>query len=115
MPLETIDLSGLPEGTEELLLKALHELQSLKIAIVAGAGVATNITIAGLKTTDTILSVIRFDVAADTGTSATGNKVAGVSDLTAEASIPTATHLQLGTTDTTGDTLLVHYYSKPAS
>lgn len=73
---------------------AIRQLQGLKTATVAGALAATNIALAGAKTTDHIVSVIEY--------------AAGVpTDRTAEASIPTDGNLQLSTTDTSGDTLVV--------
>jgi hypothetical protein len=80
--------------------------------VVAG-GSAGNITVSGVKTTDELVAVIRFDVAVDTGSSATGNKVQGVSDVTAEFSISAADTINNAAgTDTSGDTLLVIYRRK---
>lgn len=82
---------------------ALNELQGLTCAVVAGTTAATNIAITGLKTTDTILAVIHED----------GTTGVTQANLVAEASIPTAGNLQLSTTDTSTDVLIVWYYVKP--
>lgn len=97
--------------SEEAVRSAVKELQSLSVAVVAGTTAATNIAVTGLDTDDVIVAVLQFDVAVDTGTSATGNKVQAVASLTGEASVPTTGNLQLSTTNTTGDTLLVMFYS----
>lgn len=81
---------------------AIAELQALQTATVAGAAAATNIAISGITTQDTIESVVEF--------------AAGVpTDRTAEASITSDGNIQLSTTDTTGDVLLVRWYQKPSS
>jgi len=83
--------------------KALNELQGLKTVVLAGAGAATNIPVTGLKVSDTIQSVLHQD------------GVSGVmlGELSAEASIPTAGNLQISTTVTTGNKLILNYWSKP--
>lgn len=106
MALNTITTEGLPSPIGPQLRAAVSELQGLTIRVVAGAAARTNIAISGLKTTDTIVSVIQLDI--DTAT------VRDAVDLTTEASIPTTGNLQVRTTVTTGDKLLVVYFSKPA-
>lgn len=97
-------------GAAEDARTAVKELQSLKTAVVAGAAAAANIAVAGLDADDVLVGVVRFDLAVDTGTSATGNKVQAVSDLTSEATVHSSGNLRLSTTDTTGDSLLVLFF-----
>ena len=79
---------------------AINELQGLKTAVVAGALAVTNIPVAGISMADTIRSALMF--------------TAGVpSDVTAEVSIPSAGNIQLATTDSTGNQLVVDYFVKP--
>lgn len=116
--LTAVSGEGLPGGAGgaaadiDQLVAAVKELQRLKVSVVAGAAADTNIAIAGIATVDTILAVLRFDIAADTGTDATGNKVADLTDLTAEAAITSAGNIQLADTATTGDKLLVLWFDK---
>lgn len=114
MTLEVIESGSPPRGRD--LSQAIVELQNLTFSVVAGAAADANIALTGLSyANDTIKSVLRFDVAVDTGTSATGNKVQSVTDLTAEVQAgSTDATFQLGTTDTSGDTLLVIWYNKGA-
>jgi hypothetical protein len=71
--------------------------------VVAGAAVNTNIALTGAKGEDVLLAVLRFDVNA-------GN-FADVSDVVAETAITSDGNVQLTTTDTTGDKLLVIWLS----
>lgn len=88
--------TGLSDGT---LAVAVAELQNFKEVVVAGAAANTNIAIAGIKTTDTLQSVLKFD--------------AGVpSSVTGIASITSAGNIQL-TADSAGKTLVVRYWQKP--
>lgn len=76
----------------------------IKTAVVAG-GVAGNITVTGIATEDTLVSVIRF-----TGG---GVDVTDVEDLTSEFTITAADTINnTGGTNTTGDKLLVIYVDK---
>lgn len=87
------------------LRNILVELQGLTPAVVAGAGVDTNIAIAGIALEDTILLVMRLN---RDGTA--GN--IDISDVTSEASITSAGNIQLNATDTSGDSLLVFFFNK---
>lgn len=87
----------------------------LKSNVVAGTTATTNIAISGIATTDRLVAVVRFNVEADTGDNASGDKVADVSDLLSEASITSAGNIQLSTTNTTGDKLLVIWYDQSAT
>ena len=83
-----------------------------KTEIVDG-GSAGNITVTGITTSDVLTAVLYYPISADTGTSATGNKVTSVSDLTSEFSISaTNTINNTGGTATTGDKLEVRYRRK---
>lgn len=78
---------------------AIAELQNAMQEAVAGAAATTNIAVAGITTADSIGSVVQFS--------------SGVPDVvTAEASITSDGNIQLSTTNTTGDTLLVTWYKK---
>lgn len=81
------------------------ELQGLTPAVVVGAAVDTNIPISGIATDDTILLVMRLN------RDATAANI-DISDVTSEASITSAGNIQLTTTDTTGDSLLVFWFNK---
>ncbi len=89
-----------PQG-RRILKTAIEELQGLTKELVAGNSATTNIAIAGIKTTDTILSVLHLTAGAASA------------DLTSEASITSDGNIQLSSTDTTGDQLWVEFYSKP--
>lgn len=81
--------------------RAIVELQSVVTEVVAGTTSATNIAVANILTTDTLESVIMF--------------AAGVpSDVTGEASITSNGNIQLSTTNSTGNTLIVRWLDKPA-
>lgn len=100
MTLQTV--TGLEGGQLESVIR---ELQQLKIRVAAGAAAATDITVAGIATIDTLVQVLRLDrdaVAANINLTAHGS----------EASITAADTIQLSTTDTTGDTLIVVYFDK---
>jgi len=74
-----------------------------KYAVVAGADVDTNIAVTGIATTDKIIYCVRLNRDA---TAANIN----VSDVTSEVSITSDGNIQLDTTDTTGDTLMLHWW-----
>lgn len=77
---------------------AIRELQGKQIAVVDGAAVDTNIAIAGITTADTLGAVIRF--VTDTPTS----------NLVDEAAITSDGNIQLSSTNTTGNKLIVEWY-----
>lgn len=108
----TVQAVSAERGSDADLVAAIQELQRLKFSVVSGASNAANIAVSGITTQDTLVAVLRFDVAADTGTSATGNKVQAVGGLLSEASITSNGNVQLSTTDTTGDTLVVVWFDK---
>lgn len=78
----------------------IRELQGLKMVVAAGAAADTDITATGAKTTDTVMSALMFDTGVP-------------SDVTAEVSFTAADTMQLSDTDSTGNTLVVWYWSKP--
>lgn len=76
-------------------------------AIVNG-GAAGAITVTGIGASDELLSVVRLDVASDSGDNATGNKIQAASDLTSEFAVTAADTIDnTGGTNTSGDRLLV--------
>lgn len=104
--LNSLDLPELDVASIEALQAETKALRQRKLVsvVVAGAAKETNIAVAGVnKANDTIVSVVRFDLEA-------GGKLEGVTDLTSDASITSDGNIQLKTTVTTGDKLLVLYY-----
>lgn len=92
--------------------KAVAAADSINKAIIDG-GAAGNHTVTGIKTTDTLVAVLQIDVASDTGTSASGDKVQAIADLTSEFTISAANTINnTGGSATTGDKLLVLYRRK---
>lgn len=78
------------------------ENKVFKVSTPAGAGVDTNIAVTGIKTGDTLVSVLRLN------RDATAANI-DITDVTSEASITSDGNIQLDTTDTTGDRLIVHW------
>ena len=83
--------------------KAIKELQQLIAATVAGSTALTNIAVTGIKLVDTLQSVI--EIATTTGIP---------TDRTAETSITSDGNIQLSTTNTPRDKLIVQYWRKPS-
>jgi hypothetical protein len=131
--LDVVSTAGLPAGTAEGLAAALGELQRLKVAVVAGANTNTNIAVAGILTEDTVVNVVEVasrqvhEAVASGAAHAVNISVPGIAvgdiivsvldfasgvptDRTSEASVTGAGTIQLSTTDTTGDKLVVTYY-----
>lgn len=80
------------------------------VSTIVNGGAAGAITVTGIATADTLLSVCRLDVELDTGSGASGSKIQAAADLTSEFSISAAnTVSNTGGTDTTGDRLVVTY------
>jgi hypothetical protein len=73
----------------------------------AGAAADTNIAIADIKTEDELIAVLRYDM--------NEGKVDGITNLVGEAKISSAGNIQIDTTVTTGDLLLVVWNDKSAS
>lgn len=72
----------------------------IRSAVVAGTTAATNIAVTGITLQDALVAVVRLDRDA---TAANIN----ISNVQSEASITSAGNIQLSTTNTTGDSLLV--------
>lgn len=90
-------LSGLALDEATDLITAITELQGLKVDVVAGAGAATPIALAGILTTDTILAVLMF--------------AAGVPTKRVDFSIPSNGNIQIAGA-TTGNVLVVLWWNK---
>ena len=73
-----------------------------KVVVVAGTTAAANIAVSGIATSDKIVAVVRVDL------DATAANI-DVDDLTSESSITSAGNIQLSTTNTTGDKLIVFW------
>lgn len=74
--------------------EVLHALANPTVAIASGAAAATNITATGLKPTDHVVKALMF--------------AGGVpSDVTSEVSITADDTVQLSTTNSTGNTLVI--------
>lgn len=79
--------------------KMIKELQGLQVVVLTGAAASTNIAVAGIKMTDTILSCIEYE--------------AGVPvDRTSVTTITSAGNIQ-STDASTGNKLVLMYYVKP--
>lgn len=108
MSLNTVPATRAGSRTsQEGVAAAVSELQRLKTVVVAGAAADTNIAIAGIALTDTLLSVHRH---IDSGATTT----AAVVDHTAQASITSAGNIRVSvqTNVNAGDRLVVMYYDK---
>ncbi len=79
--------------------------QVLKFTVVNGAAANTDIAISGIATADKIVGVAKLDFTLSEGTPNT--RTWGASDLTGEASVTSAGNIQLNTTNTTNEVLLV--------
>jgi predicted benzoate:H+ symporter BenE len=97
------NLHGWQPPSAEGLALLLKELQGLKLAIVNGANINTNIAIAGILREDTLVFVVRFPAA---------YAVANITSHLTETSITSDGNIQLTTTNTTGDRLIVGWYDK---
>lgn len=81
---------------------AIRELQGKATTVVAGAAATTDIAVAGITMADTLGSVLMFN----SGTP---------SDVTSEASITSDGNIQLDTTNSSGNQLVVEWYSHVGS
>lgn len=89
-------------GKAKALVTAVKELQGLKVKTLSGAAAVTNIAVSGIATADVLVAVLQFDVS--------GGNVVNVIDRLSEASVTSAGNIQLATTDTTGDKLVLIYF-----
>lgn len=72
----------------------------IRSAVVAGTTAATNIAVTGITLQDRLVAVVRLN------RDATAANI-DISDVQSETSITSAGNIQLSTTNTTGDSLLV--------
>ena len=79
----------------------------LKLTVVNGAAANTNMAVSGITTTDKLVSVVKLDFTLAEGTPNTRTWEA--SDLTSEGSITSNGNIQLSTTNTTAEVLLVFW------
>jgi hypothetical protein len=92
--------------------KAIAATDRVYTAVIAG-GSAGALTVTGILTTDTLVSVVQANIVADTGDNATGNKVNDVVNLTSEFTITATNEIDnTAGTATTGDKLIVTYQRK---
>ncbi len=84
------------------MTKAVDAL-CIKVATVAGTTATTNIAVTGIATEDILVSVV--EIATTTGIP---------TDRTGEASITSAGNIQLASTDTSSDKLIVHWHDASA-
>lgn len=105
MALEVIEHQSPPNG--RALARVLEELQGLKVAVLAGAGAATPIALAGIGLDDTILAGLLFK---DPGSAA----APAVVKLT--PSIPSAGNVQFveATNASANDRVVVLWFDKQA-
>lgn len=81
--------------------RAIHAQAGMKPDVLAGAAAATNIAVAGAVVGDVIMGCIH-------------NTAGTLVDVTGEASFTTDGNLQLSTTDTTADQLLLFWMPNSA-
>lgn len=105
MTLEVIQQHSPPQGRD--LSQALNELQGLSLSVVAGAGAATPIAVAGLGADDTILGAVLLKNPAAASTAA-------ATKLT--PSIPSAGNVQFveATNADANDRVLILWWNKGA-
>jgi hypothetical protein len=85
------------KGVQEIMREAIVELQSIKFAYAAGTTAATNITVTGIETDDTVLAAF----------SLTTSAVAV--DMLSEVAVTAADTIQFSTTNPTGLQVVVVY------
>ncbi len=95
-------ISPVPEQVDGILNNL-----AFQFTVVNGTTANTNIAVSGINTQDRIVSVVKLDFTLSEGTPNTRTWEA--SDLTSEASITSNGNIQLSTTDTTGEILLVFW------
>lgn len=95
-------ISPVPEQVDGILNNL-----AFKFTVVNGTTANTNIAVSGINTQDRIVAVAKLDFTLNEGTPNT--RAWEASDLTTEASITSNGNLQLSSTDTTGEILLVFW------
>lgn len=105
VPTQRPVLEQLQDAVIETVL-AVKELQRLRVTVIAGAGAATPIALAGIATTDTIVAALLFK---DPATIASTAAVAALT-----ASIPSAGNVQFvqATNAEAGDRVVVCWFDK---
>ena len=88
-------------------IDAILNNKVLNFTVVNGAAAATNIAVTGIATSDKIVSAVKLDFTLAEG--APNTRTWEASDLTSEASITSAGNIQLSTTDTSNEVLLVFW------
>ena len=100
--------------TSNSLGQAVKAVQPQIVQTVINGGAAGALTLNGITTNCTLLSVIEAIVAADTGTGASGNKLTLLTDLSSQFFISAAnTITNAGGSTTTSNVLVVQYRQPP--
>jgi hypothetical protein len=86
-------------------LEVLSQLSRMKFNVLAGTTANTNIAVSGIATDDVLMFCLRLD------RDATAANIT-MADVTAEVAITSAGNVQLSTTNTTGDSLLLIWCDK---
>ncbi len=73
---------------------------NLQIDLLSGTTATTNIAVSGIATTDTIVACLHISTAATIGT---------IADILSEVSITSAGNIQLSSTNTTSDQLMLFW------
>lgn len=100
---KALDLQTLKDKKPSLV-DVLRELQGLKLTLATGG---TSVTVTGITTSDTLLSVLCF-----VGAAAATPDVTTVTDVTANASISAANTVAISSGATANDKVLVIWYDK---
>lgn len=104
IPLHNLD--GSDVSTKAVILNAKVSVPvdytlANKLNVLNGTLATTNIAVASIATADTILECLHYSVS--------GGNLNGIADLTSEVSITSAGNIQLSTTDTSGDLLVLKW------
>ena len=95
-------VSPVPEQVDGILNNL-----AFKFTVVNGAAANTNIAVSGINTQDKLMAVVKLDFTLTEG--APNTRTWEASDLTSEASITSNGNIQLSTTNTTAEILLVFW------
>ncbi len=95
-------ISPVPEQVDGILNNL-----AFKFSVVNGTTANTNIAVSGINTQDRIVSVVKLDFTLAEG--GPNTRTWEASDLTSEASITSNGNIQLSTTNTTSEILLVFW------
>lgn len=100
---DTIQVPAATPATTPGLLAAVRELQGLTFNLLDGAAADTNIAVTDIATDDTVVFCIHISTKA---------AIATMADITSEVVILSAGNIQLTTTSTTSDQLLLIWFNK---